>query len=184
MSTDLMAIEQSAQVSAELANDYMIGGLSQVAGIEGGAQLQEDVIGLMSQLGVQISPVESESGFAALGVTAIRAALTKTATRGAAALAKNPKGWAAALGIAAGGVAVSAGAYQWMTADQQIELEKIRASAALQAQALEGLSPQQKMQVANGLASQTFAPPPMNLMPWIIGGAALAGVWWFYFKKK
>lgn len=183
MPANLAQIEQTAQVSAELANDYMIGGLAQTAGYPEGAELQDDVVRLMSSLGIDIAPVPVESGFFLAGaLAATRAGLSAGAKKGAQALAANPSRWAVALGIAAGGVAVSAGGYQWMTSDQQLELEKVRQSSGLQAQLIENLSPAQRQELAQMYAAQTFSSPPATLWPWLLAGGALAA--WYVYKNR
>lgn len=183
MAANLAQIEQTAQVSAELANDYMIGGLAQTAGYPEGAELQDDVVRLMSSLGIDIAPVPVETGFILAGtLAAVRAGLSSGAKKGAQALAANPARWAVALGIAAGGAAVSAGAYNWMTEDQQLELEKVRQSSALQAQLIQNLSPAQRQELAQMYASKTFSAPPPSLWPWLIVGGALAA--WYVYKKR
>jgi hypothetical protein len=183
MSSDLAQIEQTAQVSAELANDYMIGGLSSTAGYAEGAELQDDVVRLMSSLGIDIAPVPVESGIVLAGALAtVRASLATGAKKGAQALANNPSRWAIALGIAAGGVAASAGVYSWMTEDQQLELEKIRQSAALQAKLIQNLPPAQRTMLAQQYAKQTFSAGPPTLWPWLLVGGALAA--WYVYKQR
>ena len=88
MAANLAQIEQTAQVSAELANDYMIGGLAQTAGYPEGAELQDDVVRLMSSLGIDIAPVPVETGFILAGtLAAVRAGLSSGAKKGAQARA-------------------------------------------------------------------------------------------------
>ena len=178
---NIAEIEQTAQVTSELANDYMIGALGEIAGLQGAAQLQTDVVGLLGDLGVEIAPPAPETGF--IAAAGIRLALWKTAKAGASQLAKNPKGWAAALGIASIGVAGAAGTYAWMTEDQTIQLEQIRSSAALQAETIKGMTPEQRAQLAQTLASATFVPPGAALWPWLAVGGALAAWWWFRGRK-
>jgi hypothetical protein len=150
-------IEQSAQVAAELSNAYVIGALTTAAA---GAP---------------------ESGAAVGALLAIRTALAGSVKAAGKALAKDPKQWSIALGIAAGAVAGSAGLYSWMTEDQQIALETIRTDAALKAEALALLPPEDRAKVAGIIASQRYAPPSTWMLPVLaIGGAA--AVWWFFFR--
>lgn len=178
----LTTIEQGAQLGAILANDYMIGALSEQAGIPGGAELQTGVVELLADLDLAVGA--PESGFMGAAVVmgrlaTTRAALTASASRGAALLAKDPKKWALAFGIAATGVGVASGSYMWLTEDQRVKIQQIDAAAAVQVEALKGMSPEQRTQLALELARSTMAGMPSNLWPWLIGGGLLAGyfVW-------
>ena len=177
---DLAVIEQTAQVSGELANSYIIGSMTQAAGLPGGAQLQDQSVGLLADLGIEITaPTISETGAAPAILAAARASMARTAQAAGTALKNNPTKWAVALGIASAGVALSAGAYAWMTEDQQIRLEQIRQASALQAKALEGLNPEQRARVADTLAKTTFGAPPNYLIPVVVIGA-IAGLYFFH----
>ncbi len=174
----LTTIEQGAQVGAVLANDYMIGALSEAAGVPGGADLQTAVVELLADLEIPIAPESGWIGAAvALRVTATRAALRASATRGAAMLAKDPTKWAIAFGVAATGTALAAGSYMWLTADQRIKLEQIDQAAAVQVAALKGMTPEQRSDLAMRVASSTMMALPSNLWPWLAAGTLLAGYW-------
>jgi hypothetical protein len=181
MSADLTQIEQSAEVSAELANAYVIGALTTAAALPGGAELQAQSAGLLADLGVDVVDPLVESGAVALG---IRAALGTAVKEAGKSLAKDPKKWAVALGIATAGAAASVGFYDWMTEDQQIALAAIREDAALKAQALASLPPEERARVAEIIAHQT---PQFGtstpLWPFLLAGGALAA-WVVFFKDK
>lgn len=181
MSRELLQIEQASQVSAELANSYLIGGLTNAAGLPGGTELQDKSANLLASLGIEVSGAV-EAGFAAIAsVAAVRASLAGTSQRAAAAIAANPKQWGIAVGSAVGLGAAGVGIYNWMSEDQQIALENIRQDAALKAEALAALPPDQRIEVAKILAEKTISLPSTNIMPWVIGGAVVAA---FFLLRK
>jgi len=186
---DLTTIEQTAQVSAELANDYLIGELTQAAGLPGGPELKDSVVNLMGDLGIEVTHASfytpphnglAEAGWVAAAFAATRAALAGTAKSAAAAIVRNPKSWASAVAIAGGGIAVSAGAYEWMTADQNIQMEAIRVDAALKAAALEAVPESERAEIAMRIAQSKLSLPSTTILPWVIGGAiaGAAFLWW------
>jgi hypothetical protein len=182
MTGDLTKIEQTAEVSAELANSYVIGAMTTAAGLPGGDQLQTDSASLLADLGIDIMQ-PTESGVAAAAVVGIRAALAGNIRAVGTSLAKNPKQWAVALGIATAAGAASVGLYDWMTEDQQIAMEQIRQDAAVKAQALASLPPEDRQRVAEILAKQqprlgTSVPA----WPFLLAGGAVAA--YFVWKNK
>ena len=181
MSQELLQIEQASQVSAELANSYLIGGLTDAAGLPGGIELQDKSVGLLASLGVEVSG-SSESGFASIAsVAAVRASLAGTTRQAASSIAANPRQWGIAIGSAVGLSAAGVGIYTWMNEDQQIALENIRQDAALKAKALESLPEDQRIEVAKILANRTIELPSTNILPWVIGGAVVAA---FFLLRK
>lgn len=181
---DITTIEQTAHVSAELANDYLIGELTDAAGLPGGGDLKDAVVNLMGSLGIEVAPSAVEAGWIVAGLAATRAALAGTARSAAAAIAKNPKAWGTATAIAAGGIAVSAGAYDWMTADQQIAMEAIRQDAALKAKALQAVPPEQRAEIALRIAEGKLSLPSTSIMPWLVGGAVVGLAFLFWQNRK
>jgi hypothetical protein len=183
MSSNLTQIEQSAEVSAELANAYVIGALTTAAALPGGAELQAESSGLLADLGIDIIEPVTETGIGA-AVVGVRAALAAAVKSAGSSLAKDPKKWAIAIGIATAATAGSVGLYDWMTEDQQIALAAIREDAALKAKALASLPPEDRARIAEIIAHQTpqlgTGPP---LWPFLLAGGALAA-WFVFFKDK
>ena len=178
--SELQALEQQAQVGAQLANAYLMGGLADQAGIQPpgyqtGGQLQNESAELMTELGIDISGTETGSLGFAVRAAATKAALKSATSKAAAGLAKSPGKWASALGIAAAGIGFGMGTYEWMSEDTQVRLAEVNAAQAGVAKALEQMTPEQRAEVAMRLASQTSEAPPRYTWVWMLGAVALGG---------
>jgi len=186
--SDLATIEQAAQVSAELANIYIVGGLTTASGLPGGVELQDQAVYLLAGLGIDAVPQESgvagaAAGTLVAGITATRGALSGTMSQAAKEIARNPKRWALVTSTVIGAASLGAGGYMWMTEDQRIALEQIRADAALKAQALQSVPDDQRGEIAAILAKRQVQLPTKSILPWVVGGAAL-GVLFLLFRRK
>ena len=172
------SIEELGAVLAELAGAYTIGGLTRASGISGGGELQTQTIealaGMTSKLGLDLIPafVQPESGWVAVAsrfLTASRDWLTSAARGTVVALSKNP-----ALTIGAG---LIGGAlyttYQWLTADERIELERIRQAAQVQRHAFDGMNKEDRARAFQQISGSLLPPTRLaNLLTWaLIGGA-------------
>jgi hypothetical protein len=190
--SELQTIEQQAQVGAQLANAYLMGGLAEVANIAPGAgfatgsELQGAVADLMTDLGIEILPPESGSGWASgqlltwnIRRAAAAAALRRSAQSAAAGLSRGPAKWAAAFGIAASGLGVALGTYSWLSEDTEVRLAEVNAAQANVAEALKGLTPEQRERVALALAEQRYVAPPSYVWPAVIAlvGLGAFAIW-------
>ena len=180
--SSLTQIEQSAQVGAQLANAYLMGGLAEQAGIpvnvgniQSGVDVQVAATAVMTDLGIQIAPPESGSALLSwqIRAAATRAALTRTTASAARALSAQPMKWAGAFAIAAGGAGLALGTYSWMSEDTEVRLAQVNAAQANIAEAMKNMTPEQRSKIAQQLATQSMSLPPSYTWAWIAGAVAL-----------
>ena len=117
---------QRAELSVELTGAFTVGRLGAAMGLPGGNALMTESANLLGDLAL-VPALPAESGaLAAKGAAAVAALWTASGRmlKGFASSVKNrPLLWASSLGV----VTLSAGGYAWMTEDETVRLEAIRA---------------------------------------------------------
>lgn len=185
-------VSELAGLMTELAEAYTIGGLTAAVGIQGGADLQRESIDLLAEVtwryGLLINPIQAsfpaESGLAQAAAKFVAAARDWLRAGGRAALKTFSKQPGAV--ITAGAVAGSLGiVYTWLTADERVELQRLRENSELLRRSFNGLRPEDRHKAIGLLAGNLGArTSTTTALLWGLGiFAGIIGVRWFLARE-